>query len=333
MKDLREKNINNSDEDILWDGLDLTEDTSTSRLEQAHRRHHQASVEQADSQHTSVIEELSISDNLIQNQNTTEHLESKQSKRKIGHGIHDHDHEHDHEHHRNFHGWFRILFFSLCFPYLELLLRLTDGGSRFFELGLLRSITAGAAFGMLLWFLATWIPKKKIARGLTGTILFLVSAIFIIERCCQSFFGTYFQISYMTEMGGQVAGDFMGTAISVVIKNLWFFPLALLPFILFLIFRKPLVPGMKKSVKKVYMIRQGAAFVAMHLLTILICRFGGDLNYYTFDFTANSAIPRFGLVTTLRLEGQYAIFGLPEEEIDDSYLEALATLPSETESE
>ncbi len=222
----------------------------------------------------------------------------------------------------------RILFYTLSLPFMECLLRLVDKNTTFLDLGLPRSLFAGAAVGLLLWLIGTLIPRKGISRAVIAVVLFFFGAVFIAERCCRAFFGVYYQLSYMTSMTGQVAGNFMGTALSVIGKNLWFFPLALAPFILFLIFRRTLMPRYRqlRSARPELL---AAAFVALQVIAVLLCHVGDDTNYYTVDYSANSTIPRFGLVNTLRLEVQYGIFGKPEEEL---VFEPIETDPVETEA-
>lgn len=209
--------------------------------------------------------------------------------------------------------WLSGLFFGLYLPFLEVLLRISDSKVEFISIGLPRAILAGAAVGMLIWLVGTLIPKKGISRFLVGTILLLFAIIFIAERCCRAFFGTYFQLSFMLGMSGQVAGDFMSSVVEVIWKNLWFFPVALLPVILFVIFRKHLLP--KRRLVWQTPVIQVLLLVIFQCVTLLLCKFGSDVSYYTWDYNANSAVPRFGLITSMRLEGQYAIFGLPEEEL------------------
>lgn len=220
--------------------------------------------------------------------------------------------------------WSSALFFALCIPFLEGLLRLADDNVKFFSMGLLRAVLGAAAAGLLLWLIGTLIPKKGFSRFLVGAVLLFVSVVFIAQRCCRAFFGTYFQLSFMLDMSGQVAGDFMDSAVEVIWKNLWFVPLALLPFLLFVLFRRYLLPC-HDPLRILLPVSQGVLVVLLQCVTLLLCRFGSDAGYYTWDYNANSAVPRFGLVTTLRLEGQYALFGLPEET-----LTIAPDLPTET---
>lgn len=215
--------------------------------------------------------------------------------------------------HRN---WVLPLFLCLSLPWMECLLRLADGDTAFFGLGLARSLLAGGAVGALLWLLAEAIPRKGIARGVVAGILFFFGAVTIVQRCCRGFFGAYFQFGFLTEMTGQVAGDFMGTALSVIFRNLWFFPLTLAPAILFCIFRKKLVPAPEVGEpilwRRKRILLAAVLLVTLQVANLALCWAGDDHRYYTVDYSANSAIPRFGLVNTLRLEAQYALFGMPE---------------------
>ena len=221
----------------------------------------------------------------------------------------------------------RILFFTLSVGYLELLMRLTDRVPGFSALVALRLLLSGAAVGLSLWLLGTLIPQKKAARFLVGLLLFLLGALFIAYHCCQVFFGTYFQLSFMLSMSGQLVGGFLNETIRTILRNLWFFPLALLPFLLFLLFRKTLLP---EAPPRKALLLQTAALMLTIVCAVLSCRFGGDRDFYTTDYTANSAVPRFGLIRSLELEARYAVFGKPLPEIRYVPTEPTVTVPSET---
>ena len=211
--------------------------------------------------------------------------------------------------------WKKIapVFCFLGIPWIEALLRLADADTAFFGLGLLRSLFAGAAVGSLLWLAAVLIPRKGIARGIVFGVLFFVGAVAIAQRCCRAFFGAYFQLGFLTGMTGQVAGDFLGTALSVILRNLWFFPLALAPAVLFAIFRKRLVPQQQEgrstrarrrlaSERRGLGIAAGVCAVVFQILTVVLCHVGGDIRYYTVDHSAVGDNCNRGILAVFRQE-------------------------------
>ncbi len=202
----------------------------------------------------------------------------------------------------------QLLFFALAIPFLEILLRAADASTSFFGLGLWRSVFAGAGVGMLLLLIGTLIPKKEISSVVVGILLFVITAFFIAERCCRAFFGVYYQIAYMFSMSGQVAGEFMGTVGNVVLKNLWFFVLALIPFVIFVVLHKVMFPDYAQF-RSSRIMRMVMLLVLFWGMTIILCRVGDDVSYLTTDYTANSTVPRFGLVNTVRTELAMAISG------------------------
>ena len=214
--------------------------------------------------------------------------------------------------------WPSLIFFLISIPFLEGILRAANRSIPLLGAGLFRSLLSGAALGALLWFIATAIPNQKWACRITAILYFLIGAVFIAECCCQDFFGTYYQLSFLLKMSGQVAGNFLGTAFGVILRHLWFFPLALAPGILLLIFGSQLVPSFRsrrRNWKYRLLAAQALLFVVLQLLALFVCHIGFDRRYATVDYTANSAIPRFGLVNTIRLEYHYKIFGQPKIEL------------------
>ena len=212
-----------------------------------------------------------------------------------------------------------LLYLSGAFLYLECLLRIANTSNPFIGLGLLRIVVSSVAIGALLWFVSNLIPRKAISRVIIAAAFLLFGAIVIAECCVQNFFGIYYQIAYMFGMGGQVAGDFMGEAVGAIIKNIWFFPLALAPGVLAIVFHQRIVPdnGCAKASTPIFSILVSLiVFVLAQSANIVVCHLGNDIQYYTTEYTANSAIPRFGLVNSLRLEAKYSIFGMPTPTFD-----------------
>ena len=212
-----------------------------------------------------------------------------------------------------------LAYLSLGFFFLECLLRIANSSVAFFDFSLVRILFASVAAGALTWLVTCAIPRKGIGRAIAAIVLLAFGAAVIAECCVQNFFGIYYQVAYMFGMGGQVAGDFMDEAIGVVVGHLWFFPLALGPGILAIVFRKHVVPDTGAVDLRTLGIRLSIcliAFVLAQSANVAVCHAGNDTQYYTTEYTANSAIPRFGLGNSLRLELQYAIFGMPAPTFD-----------------
>ena len=226
----------------------------------------------------------------------------------------------------------RLGFFMLSFIIMELFVRITDTHSGFFGLGLFRCIFQGAAFGMLIFLIGFLIPKKGIARGVTAFFLFSMPVLCMIQVLSRVKFGTYFQIGYMFKMAGNAVGSFMRDIIGLVVGHLWLLPIMFAPGILFIIFRKDLIPvefarktKRNRRRKRVFLLRHITLFLVLELIALILCWVGPDREYYTYSFTATNAVPRYGILNTARLEAEYSIFGTPKQKISLDSVKETAT--------
>ena len=202
------------------------------------------------------------------------------------------------------------LFFPLTILYQELLLRAFDGGNDFFTSALVRVALFSAAAGLLIFLILDLIPWRRVSRVLGGILIFLGTVILCIERGCRSMFGLYYGITFMGGMAGDVAGNFASTVFSVIVSIIPFILLSLVPFVLYCIFRRLIICDYGQPAAARIILAVG--IVIFQLGGFLTSYFGGVWNYYTYDFAANTSIPQFGLVTTIRLELEYAVLGTPE---------------------
>ena len=202
------------------------------------------------------------------------------------------------------------LFFPLAILYGELLLRVFCRTEPFFSVALLRIFLFSAAAGFLVYCLLDLSPWKKAGRGIAIGLTAVCAVILCVECCCKNFFKTYFSFGYMSNMAGQVAGDFFSTALEVTASNWLFILLALLPLVACIILRKDLLPeqgcGFKTRVGLVILV------LLLQFVGVFVSNFGEERNIYTYDFNADEAIEQFGVVTSFRLEIEYAVFGVPE---------------------
>ena len=131
-----------------------------------------------------------------------------------------------------------------------------------------------------------------------------------IEYCCKSYFKSYWGLSFITQMTGNVVGNFFSTMLEIIFGRIVFILLSFLPLVLLIILRRRLLPGKTLSVRCRVMAL--AVFAVCQAVGSALCYTGEDRADYTYNYVTDYAVPRFGLAATIRLEAQYAIFGLPD---------------------
>ena len=212
---------------------------------------------------------------------------------------------------RTLHGnLFPAFFLPLGILYLELLLRAFNPDYPFFSMALLRTLLFSTAGGLLFYVLLDLIPRRKVSRGIAIGIMAFGTVFTCVEYCCKSFFKTYFGLAYMGGMAGQVVGDFFGLMVEVVLDRIPFILLSFVPLIAAILLRKKIFPE-RGQPNKLRLLIAGLLAVCQ-LCGFLLSNYGAERNFYTYDFTADASIPHFGVLTSMRLELEYAIFGTPE---------------------
>ena len=206
------------------------------------------------------------------------------------------------------------LFFPAVILYHELLLRLFDRGTAFFDLALLRVLLFSAAAGLVIFFLLDLLPWRRAARIAGGVVIGLGAVLLCVERGCRATFGIYYGVSFMGGMAGDVAGDFGSTVIQVVLGLIPFILLSFVPLAAFILLRQSVIPDQGQDTPVRIII--AAVLVACQLTAYLLSILGPAKSYYTYEFTANTAIPHFGLLTSVRLELEYAVVGVPTAPLD-----------------
>ena len=211
--------------------------------------------------------------------------------------------------------WLSLGFFTAALVYHELLLRLFDNTISFFSVSLLYTVLFAAVLGTAVTLLLHLVRPDKLRNLLSYVVCFAWTVLVCVEYCCKSYFKTYFGLSYMANMAGQVMSDFAATAVEVVFDRLPFIGLSLIPFICLIIFRRHLLP--QKSLGKTAGITLLVIFVLAQVLGSVLCLTGRQKDTYTYNYTPDHAVAMVGLSGTVRLEVQYAIFGIPEAPLDD----------------
>ena len=202
-----------------------------------------------------------------------------------------------------------LFFFPMALLYHELLLHAFDRTILFWDTPLVYILLFSAAGGFLLSALVDILPRKA-AHIVTYALCVFWTVLTCIEYCCKSYFKSYWGLSFITQMTGNVVGNFFSTMLEIIFGRIVFILLSFLPLVLLIILRRRLLPGKTLSVRCRVMAL--AVFAVCQAAGSALCYTGEDRADYTYNYVTDYAVPRFGLAATIRLEAQYAIFGLPD---------------------
>ena len=208
-----------------------------------------------------------------------------------------------------------LCFFTVALLYHEALLRLFDNTIPFFSISLLYTVLFAIVLGAAVTLLLHLVRLDKLRAVLSYVVCFAWTVLLCVEYCCKSYFKSYFGLGYMANMAGQVMSDFAATAVEVVLDRLPFIGLSLIPFVCLIIFRRYLLP--KNSLSKAAGITLLVTLVLAQVLGSFLCYTGRQKDVYTYNYTPDRAVAMVGLSGTVRLEVQYALFGIPEAPLDD----------------
>ena len=202
-----------------------------------------------------------------------------------------------------------LLFLPMALLYHELLLHAFDRTILFWDTPLVYILLFSAAGGFLLSALVDILPRRA-AHIVTYALCVFWTVLTCIEYCCKSYFKSYWGLSFITQMTGNVVGNFFSTMLEIIFGRIVFILLSFLPLVLLIILRRRLLPGKTLSVRCRVMAL--AVFAVCQAVGSALCYTGEDRADYTYNYVTDYAVPRFGLAATIRLEAQYAIFGLPD---------------------
>ena len=223
-----------------------------------------------------------------------------------------------------------MLFFPAALLYHELLLRLFDRDVDFFGIALLRLALFDLAAGLCLFLILDLLPWRRAARIAGGVLTAIWTVLLCVERGCRSMFGLYYGLSFMSDMAGDAVGDFGNLILDVALGLIPFILLSLVPLAAYILLRRTVVREEGQELGARIILALG--LVVSQLLGWALSAFGGVSGYYTYDYTVNVGIPHFGLVTTVRLELEYAVFGTPAPPLDDFIDDPIGT-PTPTPDE
>lgn len=198
--------------------------------------------------------------------------------------------------------WFFLL--PIIFSYNELLLRIF---SRKFSIG---TIYYPILFSVALGFLVTGLLRffdRKIQRIGMIFLLYLIALLFTVECIIKNTFQHYMNLSSLLAGTGDVVGDYKGELLGAIFGGIPVILLFFAPALIYTIFWKKFTP--EKRLRNIVSVEMIILSVFIFLLALLFVNIGGNKGKYKGQYEFNLATEVFGLFTSVRLDGKYALLG------------------------
>ena len=213
-----------------------------------------------------------------------------------------------------------FVFFSFSIIYFEGILKLFCNQAPFM-------IYTVLIFSFSLSFLAVLVGtitgNKKIDAIISEILILFLSLIFITELLLQKSFSVFMGVTTIGANGADAATEFTSEIMAMIINCavpiiLFLIPPIVLCFLIKKIFKEKKVIWKRKIILVVLM-------AVFHALGVFSVKFQNTVpvsgyEYYTSYYSFNEVVPRVGLLTALRLDIKYAIFGIPEEKFENTFI-------------
>ena len=197
-----------------------------------------------------------------------------------------------------------LFIFPIIFVYFEIILRVCAGTSIFSHL--IYPVLFGLSAGFFVTFI-TLLFRRPINRKISIIVFFLMGLIFTAECLVKRSFQWYLPISGILGGAGDVAGDYIGEAIKAMISGIPAMILFFLPCVLYWKLGKKYVPAKRFKPAKALRFLGYSAFLM--LIAVLAANIGSSGAKYKSQYKFDTATEYFGLLTSLRLETKYSMFG------------------------
>jgi len=226
----------------------------------------------------------------------------------------------------------QLAFFPLAIFYMELVLRQWSA-HYFFGLRLIYVLLFSFAVGMVCNLIVSLGPDH-IRRKVHVATLIVITIIFLIQIGFYGIFRSYAGMAQLSVAQDAVTDFFMESLRTIGSAALPML-LTLLPLALF----QALGLWKKRPIQSTNgLIRASVVMVALHVVAIssvLLNTYGlaPVSSLYREHFTLDRAVPTFGLITGLRLDVQYSLFGHPEIDVSELLYVTVTPTPAPTPTE
>ncbi len=194
--------------------------------------------------------------------------------------------------------------FPVVFVYCEVLLRLFNGVGLFSHLifPLLYGVVAG-----LFCLCLTSLFKRKANRVISIILLLLVGLVFTVECLVRRTYTVYMTVSAILTGTGGVVDGYSSDLFIAIFQGLPVIFMFFLPALLYIFLGKRRMPA--RRCKKGFVGLVLAFALVLMGVTTLFAATGESGETYKSRYEFNSATEYFGLMTSLRLDAKYAVFG------------------------
>lgn len=197
-----------------------------------------------------------------------------------------------------------IYMFPLIFIYFEILLRICSGTHIFSHLiyPVIFGLSAGFFFSCI-----TSLFSKKANRIISIIVSFGTGLLFITECLVKRSFQWYMPLDGILGGAGDVAGAYLSEAFRAILHGIPVIILFFLPGILYVIYGKKHIPA--RHCKPVGSIKMIGYSLVLMLFGVILASTGSSGPKYKEQYKFDTATEYFGLMTSLRLEAKYSVFG------------------------
>lgn len=207
--------------------------------------------------------------------------------------------------------FFSLVALPLSVLYLEVAIRLITGLA-WSRSACMYLIMSSFAFGLVLYVLSSFFCYK-INRIVMCSLSFILCAVYAVYEVYFDFFSMFLDFAAMGEAGNMFS-DFIGNIILYTLKNTHWILVLLVPFFATLLLTRKKVRVEKTGWKYKLVLCSVALVLLLSRNTFISLDDSefGDRFYYREGYNVTASAARFGLLTSIRLNAQYLIFGTPE---------------------
>ncbi|MCQ2500392.1 MAG: LTA synthase family protein [Lachnospiraceae bacterium] len=196
----------------------------------------------------------------------------------------------------------QLISLPLILAYYELLLMIIRGNN----ISLFFPVFFAVSSGLIITTLLTFLPRRFYI-WIKGIIIGVIAVIFITECLIKNSFQQYMPYNVILHGAGGIMKHYSSQLFAAIFSGLLLIILYLIPTVLYVLcYRRWRLKVTQQPIRKIICI---AAGLVLYLLTWIFAITGKSGSIYKESYSFNTATQKFGLLTTIRLDTKYALFG------------------------